>query len=272
MIDPLAQAEQALVLELAKVKAFSTFQKAEVWRLFMDGKHQGRGKLGFENERGYMAGMMRGCTIMLQHLNQPLTPDLFEQLHDACVTNVLNRSEEPMKLMYRDSPHHGEGFGVDADTWSLAGYQELVAKYKNRNKGDQSYDDGKNTVGIVLADDPKNMVGPDVHPKVMKLKPLYRNQCKGFAASILERYAQEIQKIDPLEAIVRCCQDLDQVHLFEDGNIRTIAFLVLNKCLIEQNLSPTILDEPNIFDCKSMAEIQEAVKAGQKTFASYMTT
>ena len=115
----------------------------------------------------------------------------------------------------------------------------------------------------------------------MRLKPLYRSQCRGFAASILERYTQELEKIDPssanatdqkLVAIVRCCQDLDQVHLFEDGNIRTIAFVVLNKFLLENGLSPTILDEPNIFDCKSVAEIQQAVQAGQQTFANYKTT
>ena len=28
-----------------------------------------------------------------------------------------------------------------------------------------------------------------------------------------------------LRAIVRCCQDLEQSHVFQDGNIRTIVFL-----------------------------------------------
>ena len=42
-----------------------------------------------------------------------------------------------------------------------------------------------------------------------------------------------------LELIIRTCQDLDQMHLFTDGNIRTIAFLVMNKMLIENGFNPT---------------------------------
>ncbi len=72
-----------------------------------------------------------------------------------------------------------------------------------------------------------------------------------------------------LEIIVRTCQNLDQLHAFFDGNIRTVAFLVLNKMLIENGMSPTIMRDPNVFDMKSIDEIIQEVVAGQKAFESY---
>lgn len=69
-------------------------------------------------------------------------------------------------------------------------------------------------------------------------------------------------------AIARCCQALEQAHLFMDGNARTLGFLVVNKLLIENGLPLTVLDDPNCLDGFSMTEIAENIRRGQRTFES----
>lgn len=263
-ITGVTAAENALGAEIANYPVFNNFPQSKTWKLLMDGKHHDtKGKFGFENEKRYMSALMNAYTQMLQNLPQQLDVTGYELLHDLAVQNVEDRSGQPMQPGYRDNPHFGEGFGVDEDTWSDDGYQELRVKYNNR---------AENSVGRVLVDDPIEMVGPLVQNKVLRLIPLYRSQCQRFARVVLDAYHQEIAAAatadDQLNAIARCCQDLDQLHLFVDGNIRTIAFLVLNKLLLQNGLEPVVLDEPNVFDCKSVDELREAIKIGQAKFRS----
>jgi hypothetical protein len=267
-ITGVTDAESGLSQEMSKLPAFQEFPVSQAWRMLMDGKHQeGRGKFGFENEKGYMAALMKAYTHMLKGLDGELTTEVFEQLHDYAVDGVLDREKKTMDKGFRNSNLHGEGFGVDQDTWSIDGYKELKEKHKNRNKEEGS------PVGAALAEAPEKMVGPDIENKVMKLKPLVKGQCERFAKVVIATYHTDIENAvsadDQLKAIVKCCQDLDQLHLFVDGNIRTIAFLILNKLLLQNQMEPVILDEPNIFDCKSVHEIMAAVRSGQIKFNSY---
>jgi prophage maintenance system killer protein len=71
-----------------------------------------------------------------------------------------------------------------------------------------------------------------------------------------------------LAAAIECCQNLDQLHAFADGNVRT-ATLVLNKFLIELGEYPCIFDNPNVLDVKSIRELMQYVRKGQEKFKSY---
>jgi hypothetical protein len=275
----LIEAQSELSEEMDDHDEFDDFPRDQSWRLLMDGKHQGRGKVGFENEPGYMPAMMKGFTEMLATLGQRLTADGYEALHDLCVDGVKDRHGEDMDSGFRNSGTEGEGFGLDSDNWSQDGHDELIEKYSHKNSKDPRYPDGRNPVGDLLAvkkhpDELKN-------ERVFRVRPLYANRCKGLADLVLNLYYQEIDDINQIApndqtakmtAIVRCCQDLDQLHLFVDGNIRTIVFLVLNKLLIENGLSPVIMNEPNVFDCKSIAELLAAVRRGQQAFQSMRRT
>jgi hypothetical protein len=275
-VAPLPAAEQELAEEMGG-PLFHGFPRDQAWRLLMDAKHHVRGRYGFENEAGYMTAMMRGFTKILRERGRKVTAEYFEELHDVAVENVFNRSSERMAKGFRDSKLHGEGFGVDADTWSDEGFRELTDKYRHRNRQDAVYGEAGHPVGEVLAQEPGEMAGPEVLRKQVLLKPLVRSQCRRFANLVLDIYYQEIEKLGAahddtrdarLTAIVRCCQDLDQLHLFVDGNIRTIVFLLMNKLLMENDMEPAILHEPNVFDCKSVGELKNAVLAGQAKFAS----
>jgi hypothetical protein len=68
-------------------------------------------------------------------------------------------------------------------------------------------------------------------------------------------------------AIARCCQDLDQHHLFSDGNARTLGFLVMNKLLLQNGLSPVVLVDPNHIDMNSIDELVTKMRFAQVQFS-----
>lgn len=272
----LPTAERELAAAMSR-PVFKDFPRDQAWRLLIDAKHHARGKYGFESEAGYMAAMMRAFTRMLRDHVPRVTADYYRELHDMAVADVLTRSGQQMATGFRNSKIYGVAFRPDADTWSQAGYDELVAKYNSREQDPYYGEHGHPLGDDVLASEPSAMVGPGLAEKELKLKPLALERCRRLADWVLRVYYEKIEKIKGaqgdtqdarLTAIVRCCQDLDQLHLFFDGNIRTIVFLLMNKLLMDNGLLPTIMDEPNILDCKSVAEIKQAVLAGQARFKS----
>jgi hypothetical protein len=92
------------------------------------------------------------------------------------------------------------------------------------------------------------------------------------ANSYLSRYQDEIMRArstdDKLIAIVKIIQSLHQFHLFPDGNGRTFCFFLLNQLLLEQDLPPTIIEDPGWFTGWSREELVGEVKKGQLRFQS----
>lgn len=104
-----------------------------------------------------------------------------------------------------------------------------------------------------------NLIFEEYYSKLSELKE------KGVVEGTLisENASTEDKK---LEIIIRICQNLDQLHAFRDGNIRTIVFLVMQRMPMENGLSPTIFDDPNCIDLKSVEEIMQELKEGQETY------
>ena len=88
----------------------------------------------------------------------------------------------------------------------------------------------------------------------------------------LERYTTALQRAknenEALEAMVSFCQNLEQIHLFADGNVRTIGIFLLNKCLVMNGFRPTSLNDVNCLDCFSIDEIIQEIRKGQLYFDS----
>lgn len=87
---------------------------------------------------------------------------------------------------------------------------------------------------------------------------------------IIAQYHQELEAaITPEEkerAIVRMVATLEKYHIFSDGNIRTLVMLVLNRELVKNGFSPTVMDNPNFFDMSATNEIIAAVEVGMDVF------
>ena len=69
-----------------------------------------------------------------------------------------------------------------------------------------------------------------------------------------------------IKCIVKLCQNLDQLHPFTDGNIRLFGMLLLNYLLIQNQISPCVLTDPNCLDLLSIDELLLKVKEGQENF------
>lgn len=102
--------------------------------------------------------------------------------------------------------------------------------------------------------------------------------CEDKAAEIIATYHRELadaKKIPNaqmretaiLTCIAKCCQDLFQHHVFDDGNTRTDVFLVMNKLLLQNGLSPSILHEPNVVAMYSLKQIVKLIRKGQTMFS-----
>jgi fido (protein-threonine AMPylation protein) len=102
---------------------------------------------------------------------------------------------------------------------------------------------------------------------------LSRAQNKAKVETIIAHYRQALPRAATPEAklakIANCVLRLEQSHPFEDGNARTNGFLVLNKLLLENGLSPAMFADPNHFDANSTAELVQQIRQGQQAFAHH---
>lgn len=298
-----AEAQLRMSDELEQAPAYRGFPAEDGWRMLLDGRHQEtRGEYGFENEQGYMAGMLNGFTRMLESVRrrEPLTPELFQTLHDTCTSKVYSKGvltedvprEGLLKQGYRtdDGSNVGVGFPFKAatlggepprytgGTTTPEGRAELALRIAAERTAADRANDAERELARVKGREPKLvepffeiMPGTRGAPDKLWCNRRSAEQCRERVDGIVKAYEREIaaagdDEILKLRAIARCCQDLDQSHVFEDGNIRTVGFLVMNKLLAENGLSPAILAEPNCFDGFSIDQLVTEIRAGQATF------
>ena len=154
-LESLLKTQEKLYEAVSQLKVFQGFPKTELWRLFMDGKDHDKGILGFENERGYMEGMMRGFIQIVETLNERLDHISYERLHDICIGKVRNTDGTSLLPSYY--PQQME-FSISYNNWSEEGYHELQKKY----------DDG-HVVGHNLLLNPKDALSPSQVEGKMRL-------------------------------------------------------------------------------------------------------
>jgi hypothetical protein len=246
-------AEAQLAEQMRRQPMLADIPAGQAWKLLMDAdKHQTRGAYGFENEPGYMAGMMRGFKLMLEELDKPFTADLYERLHDIAIRGVRQRSGEAFEERYRGDVSSVSFGGVLGKTFTIDG----LARLRQANEWTDWF---KIDAAEHAAENDEITV---------RLLKKTREQCEEKVTGIIERYNHQIATAGPeeakLTAILKCCQDLEVAHTFTDANLRTTAFLILNRLLIQNGLSPTVLGDPNNLDGHTIEQLIPQVRAGQE--------
>lgn len=229
------------------------------------------GKYAYEFlEEGYLQAIYKGYLLMLQTLSHPLTPDLYEELHDAAVDG-LKTNDEPNGVPkgFRTWSDGKERFFVYLNqTLSEKGFLELQERYntyvyQDAETGDPHYflkeamDPPFQTISLTG--------GRNSHITLKATRP---ETSRANINACLEVYRQRPKNTEKeiLSAIGRLCQDLNQFHVFVDGNIRTTGILLLNRLLLEHNLSPCALEDVNVLDCLSEEELVDCILEGQNFF------
>ncbi|CTP88621.1 hypothetical protein XTPLMG728_1962 [Xanthomonas translucens pv. poae] len=305
-------AQDAVSQAFSAHPAFHSLPVAESWRMGLetgvwgDEKHKG---LRFENEPGYMGGMLRGLTAMIQADldGRALDAQLLKELHDHATAGVFKDSALTHGLNLLTPHELNEIIALTsrcATDQCAAGLPPgpirlLVPDYRNMLPADFPLIPGRNLSRNGLHE----MLGSQNNGEFHLLMPVpgmdetppataaadwsrqevialwapagTRSQLAARAQEIINRNARLIRAApmgdSKLSAIARCCQDLEREHLFNDGNSRTIGLLVVNKLLLENGLRPAMMEDPNRFDGFSTDELVAEIKQGQATFARYST-
>ncbi|MFG0228474.1 hypothetical protein [Achromobacter sp. 413638] len=221
----------------------------------------------YEDERGYMAAMMTAFTNMLGVVreNRRLDGALFEQYHRWAVEGVKHDNGTDLPRNYRDNAWvtYGADFG-DGDL----GVNRKLEWFERREKYSprQLWSELKGAGG---------------HMRVHAF-PRSEEQCRAKADQIINAHYERMALLQDtpgherealvLASIAECCQTLEQHHLFPDGNIRTIAFLVLNHMLLEENMLPVTPHDPNRLDDRTGAEMVELIRQWQNRFKALQAT
>ncbi len=278
------------------LKEFNDIHERLKWKLVIDGRYHRRGADIFESdhdghrgEPGYRVNMIDALNYTLSNecMNKKFDDDLYLELHTRACKNVNFRNVNHKLLeTYRFCNGSGDDgtvkFGLNTTNCSENGKKELNNKknslwlsdllFASNNKGDDLAFEKLGAGGIWKCtyyaptseseSDMRQAVNIIFEDYYLKLRELERN---GYVdGSLIDKNA--CLKDKKLEIIIRICQNLDQLHAFRDANIRTIVFLVMQRMLIENGITPTVFDNPNCIDMMSVNEIMKKLKEGQKEY------
>lgn len=255
------------------------WSKEKVLGMIRDERFKDLSPYAMEGEPGYTKAML---TTLASVLSAPgsFPPDStgYERLHDSAIEGVAGLNN--LSKGYRDL-ETAVMFGlVDGKNKSDDGYAAFLEK-KNLAKQISSR---KMASGPTDPNHQDCLVGLFCKKQEMEIEGINHSflvgarstsvSGKDLVAEVFLNYHTRLGRIcsdklianpkeEKIKLIAQTCQTLDQLHLFTDGNIRTI-YLLLNKLLMENGLLPTTLEDPNIIDCFSVDEITAKIIAGQK--------
>jgi hypothetical protein len=276
-----------------EIPSMRDFPLEQAWRLCVDERYQKNDNPEFivDKEPSYLAGTKRLLNAMLNglciddlnfdgHSPKEFTAEYYQQLHDIAVEKTYREVQEgaikqELKLGYVHEKLTTFGLTSEGNNpnKSTAGNKERWHKINCRKGGpevDDRYGEAGHPVGNCF-----NM--NEVMPyRKHTTKSMTREERMEVADAIINKYHEEITSAKEqndeeakLIAIVRCCQDLYQSHLFADGNTRTIVAGVLPKLLLENGFCPSILRDAKILGGFSVEEIKDAIRKGQETFLNW---
>lgn len=225
---------------------FQSFPIQEIWRLFIDAEKQLTeiGWLDFEcREPGYLKAMLNAWTFLINGINEPLTLTLIQQLHAACSGSVENLNDD----------HAGSGrFREDATGFGLIYNSNVSAR------------------GLIEILDNIKDKPYEIKELRLEVPKLSSEEIEKIATIAIDQYGTNItlasEPIEKLRSIIEFIVNLERMHPFADANTRTFSMLLLNRELIRQGFSPTILYDPNRMAGYSVDELMNEVTQGMERF------
>jgi hypothetical protein len=253
---------------------FNNLPSDQYWKFFTDFNQWKNGQDVFDKQDS--PGYFQHCSIalfwMLHTLNKPVD---------------LNYILTLKNLAYHSDPTKDRGLalevesGIGSSSITEAGVQQLIAQAPETAGLALNLHFGNSGITTYQLNQEKdaqfifNQIVPYIEAKDRVGLSRKSNSVEEVAEGVTSRltaYKEEINlaKVEEqkLTAIVKVIQNLHQFHPFPDGNGRTFCFFLLNKLLLENDLAPTIIEDPGYFTGCSVTELVEAVKVGQKRFQS----
>jgi hypothetical protein len=273
--------------------ALKNLGKENYWKILIDGEvHGENNKHLYNRSRGYMASMMKGLNYIVTNRNR-LDIDYVKDLHSAAVnlvttegafpqlTNPNFTRPDPLSLPMTQKSFQKKGIKESPNAWgvrrdhTLDGWNEM----KDLRKKLDGWADKHDKKGNYFQDDEGrySKINRVIQWRTGGKRDVDKIQSvvEGLMEESINHMYTQIDNIDPqleqehrtdlvIGEIVDCCRRLGAIHPFQDANGRVIMFLVLNKLLMENNLSPTILDRQGDMIGQSKERLKKLIKQGQE--------
>jgi hypothetical protein len=270
-------------------QALQKLAKKEIYRLFVDGRfhEDGQGWYDYEfRQESCIPALFKGLKVAFSHLNNKVvTTQLIKDIHKQVAENVCLSSEYSGN--FRDS-YTVNVFHKNYDIFDEQGFKELFSKTK------ESYKQTGACFSFVDDNYLSNLRSKaEYHERLEKLTGIaeenvdkiwrianerrddqllaYRYPSYELIPELIEeaceQYNNEMLLVgsssddNKLDCILRFIQRIEQIHPFGDGNVRTV-LLLLQRLLLQNNMLPTMMFDPNHLDGYSFAALKEEVKQG----------
>ena len=256
----LAQLELKKLIQTQNIPHLNSFSPNELWRLVIDEDQHPTNAYYFDSkEPGYLGGVLESLKYALLYTGE-ITPDYLEILHTLATKNVKKIHH---KTFQQGFPEKWEvSVSLNQTNCSPTGLKEFILKTKGQYESP-------------FANQLENHIKITFLAEGTRFYATYNSKEERIqqATKIIKTFQTELRQAQNNEekqvAMIRLVQDLDQSHLFQDGNIRTLAFVLLNSLLIRENLPPILWGNPNKLDGYSLKECQQLVKKGQEKFINF---
>ncbi|MEH2008607.1 hypothetical protein [Nostoc sp.] len=216
------------------------------WKEFIDRSDHKKTKNGYDSYgKEFYEGMVLADNYVLKTLNQDLTAEGYKNIHDIA--------------MYNES--HKQGWRSGEVEWGLASSDENPSVKTRKNieeKGLKIYQDKEGYRRHMVR--VPELSTEQVQSEVEKIFDEYYDEIETSQKDLM---SEEEKKTKALELIADTYQKLEVLHAFKDGTSRT-NHLILNKLLVENGMTPVILDKPNSPE-SSKEEWVEKLKEAMET-------
>lgn len=285
---------------MASMQYLKRFDKAQLWRFFVDGRFHRKydGWVGYEaGERGSVQALMNGFAYMLEHfdLSKGLSTTYLLDLHRIVMLSVetTNLKSSPGDLRYLNA---GMPFFAKSTTYEnlreilqeRRGDGTAVFNTKKYAKTAEAFDLDE-LYAALLKDGRINYRNwyPNLDVQ-MQADLEKRNGIRAFYSAkhyvqmlfagkmddIVQRFNRDIKRARTDEARLDCfvtlIRHLELLHPFPDGNCRTFACITLNHLLLYYGMLPAILYNPNYDGELSRAEFKEEIRKGMALTAKLL--
>lgn len=241
---------------------YDSIPESETWRLLLDLKLQQnpkeQGYIEYEKrEPGSLQCMLNAFKFVCDTIQKPLTPDYIRSIH-----RIAAKACPPILRGF-----HG---------WSGPKYEDIRAgEFKTSNFGTINMSPSWITpLGeLEMKRDFRCLtyVKGEPHAELKDIQGDYQAEVLKLIL-ILEKSLKSSNPFEKLKAIVLFTQQLERLHAFADGNTRTCITLLMNRELVRQGFTPSLLKDPNRFDGYALEEIIFEVLRGMENFRHLKNT
>jgi hypothetical protein len=279
------------------------FDKAQLFRLFVDGRYQKKygGWVGYEaNERGSVPAMLNGFAFMLDRFygSAKLSASYLRELHRVCLLHVEthNPKTSPGDLRYLEG---GMRFFAQNTT-----YEHIDEVLRMRERDGTAIFHSSSRFGAGKSAD---MLRTDeVYRALLKHGRLIyrcwypnldrrtrealegRHTLTAFYTAkhyvqmmmaekleaVVERFNVTIEyatgRDDTLRAIALLVRELELLHPFPDGNCRVFACVLLTQLLLYHGFPPALLINPNLDGLLSLEQWTAEIERGMERTLSLL--